>query len=99
MANFIRSIIRQHTQQDAGDPGDVVLADEILVVVVDDRGIATNVIIREEDHPGVIAEFETGTATTLLEAALDAEFSGVVVDDTNPTQGSWRDSYVPVDAP
>lgn len=43
--------------------------------------------IQEADHAGVIAEYEAGSATTLLEAALDTEVAALSdVDELSSTQ-------------
>lgn len=49
-----------------------------IVVTMDLDGDGTrlvNVTLDEADHAGLIAEWETGTATTVLSAAIDAELA------------------------
>jgi len=70
--------------------GDAVqLADYVRVEVDldnDGRRVAT-LKIAEGDHAGVIAEYETGSSTTLLEAAIDTEVAALSdVDELSSTQ-------------
>lgn len=97
MANTVRTIARPQVPVAGAEASATEPADYLVVEIVNAVGTPTAVVIREADHAGVLAEYETGTATTLLEAAIDADFSGILVDDSSPTQEGWKDTYTPAE--
>ena len=69
-------------------------ANFLIVTVFDtDTGNSTTVELHEDDYTGLIAEYEAGVATTILDTAIDAEFSAPTTGaELSATQESWRAS-------
>ena len=97
MANAVRTIARPMVPAAGAEVGGLVAADYLVVEVVNAAGTPTSVVLAESDHAGLLAEFAAGAATTILEAAVDAEFSGILVDESSETQEGWKDTYTPAE--
>jgi len=66
---------------------------QYLVVTLDldnDGRRMLDVVFTEDDHTGLIAEYTTGTATTILDAAVVSHLSGLGdYEYLSATQKSW----------
>ena len=71
-------------------------ADYLIVSIFNDvDGLVTTIELYESDYAGLIAEFDAGSATTILESSVASAFSGTVSDELSATQETWRGNYTP----
>lgn len=94
MAHVIKSVRRFRSRNlESGGWDD---RDELVVEIFrTDDGLTATAILSESDHAGLIAEFEAGTSTTILDSACDAWVSspGMVDSPLTSTQATWKDNY------
>ena len=94
MAYVIRSVKRaEFKDEDAGGWSE---RDELIVDFFrTEDGATARATFKEADHTGLIAEFEAGTATTVLDAACDDWVANVGVEDDplSTAQKTWKDAY------
>ena len=86
-------IHRPHVPASVGDGiGAEGLADELVVTIdldADGRRLH-KARLKESDYAGLIAEFETGTATTVLQSSIDSYLAGLSDDEVlTSTQAAY----------
>lgn len=98
MSYVIKSVKRVKER----DPmsGAINSRDELVVEIFrTEDGASATAIVTEADNTGLITEFTAGTATTILDTAVDTWLSSVGLEDDplSSTQESWKDNYsIPV---
>lgn len=81
-----RRVHEDYSDGQDGSNGRTVYDDALIATVdLDDDGRRiVQVLLKESDYTGLIAEWNTGSATTILEGALDVEIPAINEGDEIP---------------